>query len=244
MNSSHGGSPSCGQVQALISSGVEEGATLVAGGLGRPEGLPVGYYCKPTVFADVSNCMRIAREEIFGPVLSIMPFEDEAEAVGACTCACACTFVCMGDMCMRMCTRLHVNGCMQMPLHTCVCAHARRAHGWAHPPTHPTPRSAHRIASTVRSHVHATPPARAVNTVQVRIANDTAFGLTSYVHTGCQQRARRVSRQLRAGMVVVNGAARAPGSPFGGMRQSGKGREGGTHGLREFLEVKAIAGYL
>mmetsp|Transcript_10937 Transcript_10937/g.25184 ORF Transcript_10937/g.25184 Transcript_10937/m.25184 type:complete len:331 (-) Transcript_10937:260-1252(-) len=146
------------KVQALISSGVEEGATLVAGGLGRPEGLPVGYYCKPTVFADVSNCMRIAREEIFGPVLSIMPFEDEADAV--------------------------------------------------------------------------------------RIANDTAFGLTSYVHTGCQQRARRVSRQLRAGMVVVNGAARAPGSPFGGMRQSGKGREGGTHGLREFLEVKAIAGCL
>ncbi len=69
------------KVQDLIQKGIEEGATLAAGGTGRPEGLDKGYYVKPTVFADVSNDMTIAREEIFGPVLSIIPYDDEDDAV-------------------------------------------------------------------------------------------------------------------------------------------------------------------
>ncbi len=69
------------KVQDLIQKGIDEGATLVAGGTGRPEGLAQGYYAKPTVFANVSNDMTIAREEIFGPVLSIIPYEDEDDAV-------------------------------------------------------------------------------------------------------------------------------------------------------------------
>ena len=69
------------RVQAMISSGIYEGATLLVGGLGRPDGMEAGWYVKPTVFADVSNEMRIAQEEIFGPVLVIIPFENEQEAV-------------------------------------------------------------------------------------------------------------------------------------------------------------------
>ena len=69
------------KVQRLINEGVEEGAKLIAGGPGRPEGISKGYYVKPTVFADVSNDMTIAREEIFGPVLCIIPYEDEDDAV-------------------------------------------------------------------------------------------------------------------------------------------------------------------
>jgi aldehyde dehydrogenase (NAD+) len=69
------------KIQGLIRKGIDEGATLVAGGPGRPEGLDKGYYVKPTVFSDVNNDMTIAREEIFGPVLSIIPYEDEDEAV-------------------------------------------------------------------------------------------------------------------------------------------------------------------
>jgi aldehyde dehydrogenase (NAD+) len=69
------------KVQRLINKGVEEGAKLVAGGPGRPEGISKGYFVKPTVFADVSNDMTIAREEIFGPVLCIIPYEDEDDAV-------------------------------------------------------------------------------------------------------------------------------------------------------------------
>jgi len=69
------------KVQALIKKGIDEGATLAAGGTGRPEGLDKGWYARPTVFADVSNDMTIAREEIFGPVLSIIPYDDEDEAV-------------------------------------------------------------------------------------------------------------------------------------------------------------------
>ncbi|WP_028465247.1 aldehyde dehydrogenase family protein [Nisaea denitrificans] len=145
------------KIQGLIESGIKEGATLLAGGLGRPDGLNRGYYVKPTVFADVKEDMTIAREEIFGPVLSIMSFEDEADAV--------------------------------------------------------------------------------------RIANDTPYGLTSYVQTGDPERAKRLARQLRAGMVQMNGAGRAPGSPFGGYKQSGNGREGGEYGLIEFLEVKAVSGW-
>ncbi|VCU71031.1 3-succinoylsemialdehyde-pyridine dehydrogenase [Pigmentiphaga humi] len=69
------------KVQALIQSGLDEGATLVAGGTGRPEGLAHGYYVRPTVFGDVTPDMRIAREEIFGPVLSILCYDDEEEAI-------------------------------------------------------------------------------------------------------------------------------------------------------------------
>jgi aldehyde dehydrogenase (NAD+) len=69
------------KVQRLISKGVEEGATLVTGGLGRPDGLTKGYFVKPTVFTDVRNDMTIAREEIFGPVLCIIAYENEDDAV-------------------------------------------------------------------------------------------------------------------------------------------------------------------
>ena len=68
-------------------------------------------------------------------------------------------------------------------------------------------------------------------------------GLTSYVQSADPARVRRVARRLRAGMVVANGAARAAGAPFGGVKQSGNGREGGEMGLREFLEVKSISGW-
>ena len=69
------------KVQDLIQKGIDEGATLAAGGTGRPGGLARGYYARPTVFSNVSNSMTIAREEIFGPVLSIMPYDDEDDAV-------------------------------------------------------------------------------------------------------------------------------------------------------------------
>lgn len=69
------------KIQDLIQKGIDEGATLAAGGTGRPDGLETGYYVKPTVFANVNNDMTIAREEIFGPVLSIIPYDDEDEAI-------------------------------------------------------------------------------------------------------------------------------------------------------------------
>jgi len=69
------------RIQALIQKGIDEGATLVAGGTGRPDGLNVGYYVKPTVFGNVSNDMTIAREEVFGPVLCILPYSSEDEAI-------------------------------------------------------------------------------------------------------------------------------------------------------------------
>ncbi|MBI3675799.1 MAG: aldehyde dehydrogenase family protein [Proteobacteria bacterium] len=69
------------KIQGLIKKGIDEGATLVTGGLGRPEGLNRGYYVRPTVFANVTNDMTIAREEIFGPVLSILPYESEEDAI-------------------------------------------------------------------------------------------------------------------------------------------------------------------
>ena len=145
------------KVQDLIQKGIDEGARLVTGGLGRPEGLNRGYYVRPTVFADCHNDMQVMREEIFGPVLSMMPFDTEEEAI--------------------------------------------------------------------------------------RIANDTDYGLTNYVQTTDPEKARRVARELRTGMVDMNGRARASGSPFGGMKQSGNGREGGEWGIDEFLEVRAIGGW-
>src|SRR5215468_1053499 len=69
------------KIQRLIEAGMKEGATLVTGGAGRPEGLNRGYYVRPTVFGDVRNDMTIAREEIFGPVLSIIPYETEEQAI-------------------------------------------------------------------------------------------------------------------------------------------------------------------
>jgi len=69
------------KIQALIKKGIDEGATLVAGGLGRPEGMNRGYYVRPTVFANVTNDMTIAREEIFGPVLTMLPYETEEDAI-------------------------------------------------------------------------------------------------------------------------------------------------------------------
>jgi aldehyde dehydrogenase (NAD+) len=69
------------KIQRLIQAGIDEGATLVTGGTGRPEGLARGYYVRPTVFANVRNHMTVGREEIFGPVLSILPYRDEEEAI-------------------------------------------------------------------------------------------------------------------------------------------------------------------
>ncbi|WP_425081368.1 aldehyde dehydrogenase family protein [Ruegeria arenilitoris] len=145
------------KIQDLIQQGIDEGARLVAGGTGRPEGLNKGYYVRPTVFADANNQMTIAREEIFGPVLTMMPFDTEDEAV--------------------------------------------------------------------------------------EIANDTPYGLTNYVQTQDPTRANRMARVLRSGMVEMNGQSRSAGSPFGGMKQSGNGREGGVWGLEDFLEVKSVGGW-
>ncbi len=145
------------KIQGLIATGEAEGARLVAGGTGRPDGFDAGYYVKPTVFADVTPEMTIATEEIFGPVLSILPFDSEEEAI--------------------------------------------------------------------------------------RIANDTPYGLTNYVQTTDNEKARRVARQLRSGMVEMNGLPRGAGAPFGGYGQSGNGREGGEWGIEEFCEVKSVSGW-
>jgi aldehyde dehydrogenase (NAD+) len=144
------------RVQAMIQKGLDEGATLLAGGLGKPEGFEIGWYVKPTIFADVSNEMAVAQEEIFGPVLVIIPFEDEADAIA--------------------------------------------------------------------------------------IANDTPYGLAAYLQTGSPARAERVSSRLRAGAIHINGGGFNYGSPFGGYKQSGNGREGGLMGLEDYLETKTLHG--
>lgn len=145
------------KIQRLIEAGIAEGATLAAGGPGRPQGLNKGFFVRPTVFAGVTPGMTIEREEIFGPVLSILAYKDEDDAV--------------------------------------------------------------------------------------RIANDTPYGLAGYVSSGDVERARRVARRIRAGNVNLNGAPNDRRSPFGGMKQSGNGREWGRFGLEEYLEVKAIGGW-
>ena len=145
------------KIQDLIQKGIDEGARLVAGGTGLPEGVNRGYFVRPTVFADVSNDMTIAQQEIFGPVLSIIPFDSEEEAIG--------------------------------------------------------------------------------------IANDTPYGLTNYVQTQDGARRNRVARQLRSGMVEMNGLSRGAGSAFGGVKASGRAREGGVMGLEEFMDSKAISGW-
>ncbi|HMB13948.1 MAG TPA: aldehyde dehydrogenase family protein [Roseovarius sp.] len=144
------------RVQRMIQIGIDEGATLLAGGPGKPDGFETGWFVKPTIFGDVSNGMRIAQEEIFGPVLVIIPFSDEDEAI--------------------------------------------------------------------------------------RLANDTPYGLAAFVQTGSLNRAERVAARLRAGAVHVNGAGLNYGSPFGGYKQSGNGREGGIMGLEDYLETKTLHG--
>ena len=145
------------KIISLIQSGIDEGATLAAGGPELPNGLNKGYFIKPTIFTDVKNNMRIAKEEIFGPVLSIIPFETEDEAV--------------------------------------------------------------------------------------KIVNDTEYGLGNYLQTEDKEKAKRVARRLNAGTIYVNGNGADSGTPFGGFKQSGNGREGGVWGLEEFLEVKTVTGW-
>jgi len=77
----------------------------------------------------------------------------------------------------------------------------------------------------------------------IEIANDTPYGLTNYVQTQDGARLNRMARSLRSGMVEMNGQSRGAGAPFGGMKQSGNGREGGVWGIEDFLEVKAVAGW-
>ncbi|HEY2011724.1 MAG TPA: aldehyde dehydrogenase family protein [Rhizomicrobium sp.] len=142
------------RVQSYIRLGVDEGAELLTGGEGRPDGLEHGWFVRPTIFTRVINQMRIAREEIFGPVLCVIPYRDEAEAIA--------------------------------------------------------------------------------------IANDTSYGLQSYVLSSDADRAARVATQLQAGRVVINGAPHEPLAPFGGFKQSGIGREFGAFGLDAFLEPRAV----
>jgi aldehyde dehydrogenase (NAD+) len=145
------------QIQGYIQKGIDEGARLIAGGPGLPEGFNRGFYVKPTIFADVFPGMTIEKEEIFGPVLCMIPFEGEEEAV--------------------------------------------------------------------------------------RIANDTPYGLTNYVQSQDGAKRNRMALRLKSGMVQMNGKSRAAGSPFGGVKASGRAREGGIFGLEEFLEAKAISGW-
>ena len=142
------------RVQNMIKVGIDEGAELLVGGTGRPSGFEKGWFVKPTVFFNVTNDMRVAHEEIFGPVLVIIPFEDEEDAIN--------------------------------------------------------------------------------------IANDTPYGLAAYLQTEDMDRAERVSSKLRAGAVHINGGGFNYGSPFGGFKQSGNGREGGKMGLEDFQEVKTL----
>lgn len=148
-------------IQRYIQVGIDEGATLVAGGLGRPVDLhdseSLGYFVRPTVFADCQNNMTIMQEEIFGPVLCITPFDTEEQVL---------------DM-----------------------------------------------------------------------ANDTPYGLTNYVHSRDPKRRRRMARLLQSGMVQMNDAHGDSGSPFGGVKGSGYGREGGVYGMEEFCTIKAVTGF-
>tara|TARA_B100001123_G_scaffold319970_1_gene358777 strand:- start:96 stop:1019 length:924 start_codon:yes stop_codon:yes gene_type:complete len=141
----------------LIKDGIDEGANLAAGGPDLPNGLDKGYFIKPTIFTNVTNDMQIAKKEIFGPVLSIIPFSTEEEAI--------------------------------------------------------------------------------------KITNDTEYGLGNYLQTEDKEKAKRVAKKLRSGVVYINGNGADSGTPFGGYRQSGNGREGGVWGLEEYLEIKTITGW-
>lgn len=144
------------KVQEFIKKGIAEGGRLLSGGLGRPDNLPKGWFARPTVFADVTPEMTLYREEVFGPVLVMTPFDTEEEAI--------------------------------------------------------------------------------------EMANDTPYGLQAYLQTGNKERAQRVTRQLRVGMVSINGSYQAADAPFGGYKQSGNGREGSVWGIEDFLEVKSVSG--
>jgi acyl-CoA reductase-like NAD-dependent aldehyde dehydrogenase len=141
------------RVEGYIAKGRAEGAKLATGG-GRPRGLDKGFYIEPTVFGNVDNHSTIAREEIFGPVLSVIAAKDEADAI--------------------------------------------------------------------------------------TIANDTVFGLNASVFTNDVERAYQVARQLRSGTVGHNSFRSDFNIAFGGFKQSGIGREGGTEGLMPFLETKTV----
>lgn len=143
------------KIQGLIQAGIDEGAKVETGGTGLPSNVNRGYYVKPTVFSGVTRDMRIAREEIFGPVASIITYSDLEEAID--------------------------------------------------------------------------------------IANDTEYGLSAVI-SGDPTKAADVAPRLRAGMVAINNWGPAPGSPFGGYKQSGNGREAGLFGLKDFMEVKSISG--
>ncbi len=142
------------RVRCYMRAGIEEGAQLVTGGPQPVAGLTAGYYVQPTVFGGVDESMTIAREEIFGPVLSIMPYDGEQEAI--------------------------------------------------------------------------------------RIANATPYGLHGAVWSGDLDHATRVARQIRTGQVDINGGPFNILAPFGGMKQSGIGRECGVEGLDGFCEIKAM----
>jgi aldehyde dehydrogenase (NAD+) len=146
------------RIQQYIQLGIDEGARLVAGGLGYPStGVNTqGYFVKPTVFADVTYNMTIAQEEIFGPVLCIIPFDTEEEAV--------------------------------------------------------------------------------------EIANATPYGLTHYLHTDNKERRLRLARNLKSGMIEMNGIGAEGGAPFAAMKASGNGREGGLWGLEEYTVIKVVSG--
>jgi acyl-CoA reductase-like NAD-dependent aldehyde dehydrogenase len=141
------------RVEGYIAKGIAEGATLATGG-GRPKDLKRGYYIEPTVFGNVDNQSTIAQEEVFGPVLSVIPADNEEHAVN--------------------------------------------------------------------------------------LANDTIYGLNASVFTNDIDRAREVAGQLRSGTVGHNAFRTDFGMAFGGFKQSGIGREGGTEGLLPFLETKSV----
>jgi acyl-CoA reductase-like NAD-dependent aldehyde dehydrogenase len=144
------------RVRDYIELGRKEGARLVVGGTDLPDGVERGWYVRPTLFADADNGMRIAREEIFGPVLTVIPYRDEAEAV--------------------------------------------------------------------------------------RLANDSDYGLSGSVWTADVDRGLAVARRVRTGTFGVNQPySMDPAAPFGGVKASGFGRELGSEGLDEFLDVKAIS---
>ncbi|GAA1363237.1 aldehyde dehydrogenase family protein [Streptomyces beijiangensis] len=140
------------RVRGYIEKGIEEGARLVAGGPEAP--LAAGYYVRPTVFADVTPEMTIAQEEIFGPVLAILPYEDEEDAL--------------------------------------------------------------------------------------RIANGTVYGLAGAVWAATPEEAVAFARRMDTGQVDINGGRFNPLAPFGGYKQSGVGRELGSHGLTEYLQTKSL----
>ena len=143
------------KVQELIAAGIEEGAELACGGCGRPDGLDKGFFVKPTVFGNVRNNMRIAQEEIFGPVICLIPYKSLDEAI--------------------------------------------------------------------------------------EIANDTVYGLSSMISCADIAKGQEVAKKIRAGQVILNRISRGDyPAPFGGFKMSGNGREHGTFGIEEYLEVQAV----